>query len=105
MIRRYFLKSLAIAGSAMFAPSQAFPAGLTRLEALRCDAFLLPLDESQRAALVRGIRWYGEQITSRFAYAPGSGHSDLEVLVKFMRGNPWDGAQMDCFVLADGRAA
>ncbi len=105
MIRRNFLKSLAIAGSAMLAPSQAFPAGLTRLEALHREVILLPLDDSQRAALIRGIRWYGEQITSRPAYAPGSGHSDLEVLVKFMRGNPWDRAQMDCFDLAGGRAA
>ncbi len=105
MIRRNFLKSLAIVVSAMFSPSLTFPAGMTRLEALRREVILLPLDESQREALIRGKRWYGEQITSRPAYALGSGHSDLEVLVKFMRGNPWDRAQRDCFDLADGRAA
>ncbi|MBK7135418.1 MAG: hypothetical protein IPH73_04070 [Rhodocyclales bacterium] len=103
MIRRHFLKSLAVIGSTLLFPPLAFIANRTRLETLRRDVAALSVDDDYRAVLDRGIGWYGKDITSRPLYKRGSGYSDLEVLEKTMRRNPWDRAMMGWFGIDVGR--
>jgi hypothetical protein len=108
MIRRKFLKSLAVFGSMLFIPQAALAtrgasrartawsaikspavhiAGLRRIAALRRDVASLPVCEEYRAALFKSIDLYRDQIISRPAYTNGEGWDDLEALQQVTLGD------------------
>ena len=108
MIRRKFLKSLAVFGSMLFIPSAALAtwgasrahtawsaikspaahiAGLRRIAVLRRQVASLPVCEEYRAALFNSIDLYRDQIISRPAYTNGEDWDDLEALQQVTLGD------------------
>lgn len=117
MIRRKFLKSLAVFGSMLFISPAALAtrgasrarkawsaikspaahiAGLRRIAALRRDVASLPVCEEYRAALFKSIDLYRVQIISRPVYTTGEGWDDLEALQQVTLGDRMERWLAEC---------
>ena len=58
-----------------------------RLSLLRSQVLSLPVDEQYRAALLKSIDTYHDQILERPVYAPDEGWDDLEALQQVTLGD------------------